>query len=620
MSHLTDKYREESRARKALPAVPGQMMEDVLAQATAQRRTVLRGGFGAMLAATFGGSSLLAACGGGGDAAPGAGALTPVVPAPQASVNYAVNFKGIPAMVGDQVYIPEGYTVDVLFSAGDAVTAGATPFTGTFLDSNGYEQVAGGNHDGMHFFPLPGVDPAQGGLLAINHEAPDLAVLFAGAAYNEATATAEQKRIALSSVGVSVIEIARVNGKWTVKANSPFNKRYTGNTSYAVGGPAAATVGATVIGTLNNCASGKTPWGTYLTCEETTDNYLDTTQPEAGYGWVVEIDPQGTFAATKRTALGRFDHENTDYMVDADNSLAIYMGDDSTPGCVYKFVPSGKYNPSDRAANRNLLDSGKLYAARFNADGIGQWIELTQGLNGLVAGAQDPGNFTQSIAPPAPVTVNFNTQADVLLNTKAAARVAGATLMDRPEWVSVGPDRRIYCTFTNNSGRQVTDTANPRTSNSHGHILRWVEDGNTVKATTFKWELFLLAGDPRLATANLKGNINGDTFSSPDGIGVDPQGRLWVQTDASTSASTTNTFGNNAMYSVDPATKASRRFLVGPNGCEITGLTYTPDLKTFFINIQHPTGTWPSNVQGNSLPPRSSTIVVRRADGQPVGA
>lgn len=620
MSHLTDDYRAESRARKALPDVPGQMMEDVLRQAALPRRTLLRGGFGAALAAAFG-SPLLAACGGGGGSeAVAAPATTATTGQTLDAVGYAVSFKGIPATVGDQVYVPEGYTTEVLFAAGDAVVAGAAPFTGTFLDAAGYEKVAGGNHDGMHFFPLAGVDPNQGGLLAMNHEAPDLRVLFASGAYDAATATAQQKAIALSSVGVSVIEVAQAGGQWAVKQGSPYNRRYSGNTTYAVGGPAAAAVGATVVGTLNNCASGKTPWGTYLTCEETTDNYLDPTQPEVGYGWVVEIDPQGTFAATKRTALGRFDHENTDYMLDADNGMAVYMGDDATPGCVYKFIPSARYNPDDRAANRNLLDSGTLYAARFNADGTGQWIELAQGKNGLLAGAQDPGNFTQSAVPPAPVTIDFNTQADVLVNTKAAARVAGATLMDRPEWVSVGPDRRIYCTFTNNGSRVVTDAANPRASNPHGHILRWTEDGNTVRATSFKWEIFLLAGDPRLTAANLKGDITGDTFSSPDGIGVDPQGRLWVQTDASTSATTTNTFGNNSMYSVDPATKASRRFLVGPNGCEITGLTYTPDLKTFFINIQHPTGNWPSNVQGNSLPPRSSTIVVRRTDGKPVGA
>lgn len=622
MSHITDDYRAASRARKELPAVPGQMMDDVIAQAAMPRRTLLRGGFGAALAAAFGGSAL-SACGGGGGgtAAAATGTAATTVPTGVAAQSYAVSFRGVPASVGDQVVVPQGYTAEVLFAAGDAVEAGATPYTGTLLDAAGYERVSGGNHDGMHYFALPGVDPNRGGLLVINHEAPDTRILFpAGYTYSPATATSEQKRIALSAVGVSVIEVEQANGRWSVKAGSPYNKRYTGNTVYQVGGPAAAVVGPTVVGTLNNCASGMTPWGTYLTCEETTDNYLDPTQPEQGYGWVVEIDPRGDFPATKRTALGRFDHENTAYLLNADNTLAIYMGDDSTPGCVYKFVPSGRYNPADRAANRNLLDSGTLYAARFNADGSGQWVELTQGLNGLVPGAQDPGNFTQSAVPPAAVTVNFATQADVLINTKSAARVAGATLMDRPEWITVGTDRRIYCTFTNNGSRVQTDAANPRPSNSHGHIIRWRETGDSASATTFQWEMFLLGGDQRLTAANLRGDIVGDTFSSPDGIGVDPQGRLWVQTDAGTGTSITNTFGNNAMYHVDQVTKESTRFLVGPNGCEITGLTYTPDLTTFFINIQHPTGTWPSNVQGNTLPPRSATIVVRRTDGKPVGA
>jgi secreted PhoX family phosphatase len=243
-----------------------------------------------------------------------------------------------------------------------------------------------------------------------------------------------------------------------------------------------------------------------------------------------------------------------------------------------------------------------------------------QGTNGLTVGATDPGLVTQSTTPPAAVTVNFASQSDVLVNTKAAARVAGATQMDRPEWITVGPDNKLYVTLTNNGGRRVVDAANPRASNSHGHIVRWTEANNSPMATTFTWELFLLGGDPSLATDNLKGNIVGDTFSSPDGIRVDPKGRLWVQTDASTSASTTGVFGNNAMYSVDPTTKRSTRFLVGPDGCEITGIAYTPDLKTFFINIQHPGGTWPSNVQGNTLPPRSSTIVVRHNGGKAVGA
>ena len=626
MSYITDELRAAFRKQNNIVEIPGQMMHEVLAESGAQRRTILRGGVGAAFAAAFGSSAMLSACGGSTSAAEGT------------SVSYALSFKGIPAVTGNSVVVPEGYTSSVLFSAGDAVVAGATAFTGTAMNSADMEKVSGGNHDGMVFFPLPGVDPNVGGLLVINHEAPDLYILEPtglAAGVTQATyianADAETRKRILSTVGVSVIEVMQSGGKWTVKKNSTFNKRYSGNTTFAATGPAAAAAGAAIIGTLNNCASGMTPWGTYLTCEETTDNYLDPTQPVNGYGWVVEIDPQGVFPAVKRTALGRFDHENTAYMLDSDNTLAIYMGDDSTPGCVYKFVAANKYNPTNRAANKDLLDSGKLYAAEFKADGTGVWKELTQGVNGLVAGAQDFGYVTyldagvqkQSLVTQldvsvttTPTTVNFNTQSDVLIETKAAARVAGATLMDRPEWVSVGPDRRIYCTFTNNGSRKRVDAANPRVSNSHGHIIRWTETGSSAKATTFAWELFLQGGDARLTASNLKGNINGDSFSSPDGIDVDPQGRLWVQTDASTSSGTTNTFGNNAMYSVDPVTKKSTRFLTGPDGSEITGLTYTPDLKTFFVNIQHPS-TWPGTVSGQG---KSSTIVIQRTDGKPVGA
>jgi uncharacterized protein len=611
MSYITDLAREKHAALHTTTqtqAIGGQMFDDVIRNMPIERRLVLRGGLGAGLGALFGAAGL-SACGGGDSAE-----------VTQAAESFAVSFQKVAAVTNDSVVVPPGYSMEVLFSAGDAVEPGSVAYAGTPLASAETEKFAGGNHDGMYFFALPGVDPNKGGLLAINHEYPDLAIL--GITNSFATATPEQKKIALSSVGVSVIEVELVSGKWTVKKNSTYNKRYTGNTVFKVSGPAAAVVGATVVGTLNNCASGETPWGTYLTCEETTDNYLDPTQPETGYGWVVEIDPQNqlTDMPVKRTALGRFDHENTAYMLDASNNMALYMGDDSTPGCIYKFVPSAKVTPNNRAANANLLDSGTLYVAKFNADGTGNWIALVQGQNGLVVGASDLGNVTQSATAPAPVVVNFATQADVLINTKAAARVAGGTLMDRPEWITVGPDKKIYVTLTNNGSRVNTDAANPRANNSHGHIIRWNETGDSPLATSFKWEIFALAGDPRLATSNLKGNINGDTFSSADGINVDPKGRLWVQTDASTSSTTTNTFGNNAMYYMDQQTKLSTRFLVGPTGCEITGLAYTPDLKTFFINIQHPTGTWPSALQGNTYPPRSSTIVVRRTDGKPVGA
>jgi uncharacterized protein len=611
MSHLTDQARAQRRgSASATAAVPGQMLDDVLCDAGVTRRMVLRAGFGASLGA------MLAACGGGDDE----------------SAQFKVEFTPVGESTADALVVPAGYTAELLFAAGDAVAAGAVAFSGAFLASTDAEKVAGGNHDGMHFFELPGVNPNSGGLLAINHEFPDFHILMSGAYDALATGPVadERRRLALSAVGVSVVEVERQgSGAWSVKAGSRYNRRYSGNTVFNISGPAAAAVGTTVIGTLNNCASGMTPWGTYLTCEETTDNYLDPSQPTLGYGWVVEIDPYAELAGlpVKRTALGRFDHENTAYLQAADGTVAIYMGDDSTPGCIYKFVPRAKVTAGNRAANASLLDDGTLYAAKFNADGTGQWLALVQGTNGLVVGASDPGNTTQGAQ--TPVTVNFATQADVLLQTKAAARIAGATLMDRPEWISVAPDRSLYVTLTNNSGRAVTDAANPRTQNRHGHIVRWRETGDSPAATGFTWEVLLQAGDPSLASAagNLVGNINGDTFSSPDGIGVDPAGRVWIQTDMSvpgssgvTGVSNVATFGHNAMYHLDPVTKKSLRFLVGPLGCEITGLTWTPDLRSFFINVQHPTGTWPSSLQGNALPPRSATVVVRRTDGRPIGA
>jgi uncharacterized protein len=620
VSHLTDEARALSRAVRPRADVPGNNLDDILA-ANPGRRSVLRSSVG--LLGLFGLGSMVSACGD-----DGADPLPPPVaapPPPPAQVSYAVTFAPVAENLNDAVTVPTGYVAETLFVAGDPVVPGASGYDGTLLSLAQGEQVAGGNHDGMHFFAIPGVDPQTGGLLAINHEFPDTSILFAnGQLPNAANATPEQRQLALSAVGVSVIEVARANdGKWSVKRDSQYNKKFSGNSLFRMSGPAVSRTGASAVGTLNNCANGYTPWGTYLTCEETTDNYLDPAQNPLGYGWVVEIDPFGQIVQpTKRTAMGRFDHENVDFLQAADNRIAFYMGDDSTPGCIYKFVPSRAVTPNNRAANADLLDTGTLYVARFNADGSGEWRELTQGKNGLVVGATDPGNTTQG--PQAPRVVDFATQADVLIETKAAARVVGGTLMDRPEWITVAPDKAILVTLTNNSGRQVTDAANPRVQNRHGHILRFREQDDSPLATSFTWSLVVLAGDPSLTNANgnLVGNISGDTFSSPDGLRVDPRGRLWVQTDMSVPGNSgisgqTNeqVFGNNAMYYLDAGTRASTRFLVGPVGCEITGIAYTPDLTTFFINIQHPTKAWPEAGKA----PRSATIVVRRTDGKPVG-
>lgn len=612
MSYLTDKLRAPGREARGEVTVPGQMLDDIVA-ANPQRRTLLKSSMGLSMLSLFGASSLLTACGG--DAGPGE-APGPIAP------DYSVKFQPLgDKITADTVTVPLGYVAEVLYSAGDKCMSGSLGYAGTPQSYPATETQCGGQHDGMHFYALPGMDPNQGGLLVLNHETLDGQTL---------DQSVEGLRTRLSNVGVSIIEIARSSsGAWAVQTGSRYNKRYSGNTVYDVSGPAKSVIGPTVVGTLNNCASGDTPWGTYLTCEETLDNYIytaaDADKPaDEGYGWVVEIDPQNPKStAVKRTAMGRFSHENTAYMLNAGNRIAFYMGDDSTPGCIYKFVPSKPYDPANRANNMGLLDEGTLYAARFNDDGSGNWLELTVGKNGLTSGATDPGNFTQ-VAAGTTVTeklLDFNTQADVLIQTGAAARVAGATLMDRPEWITVGMDKTVYCTLTNNSRRQQTNASNPRNNNAHGHIVRWHEQDDSPLATSFVWDLLLLAGREAAdgATANLSGNVKGDTFSSPDGIRVDPQGRLWVQTDAGTGTSVTDHFGNNAMYYIDQKTGESKRFLVGPQGCEITGIAYTPDLTTFFINIQHPNKGW-NTLRAGGGDARSATVVVRRTDGQPVGA
>jgi secreted PhoX family phosphatase len=627
MSFLTDEARAPYRADAHANDVAEANSLEAIVAANPSRRSILKNGlFGLSILPVAG---MLAACdddNGGGGPIGGTPTPTPTPTAtPTPSVSYAVNFTSVAANQNDTVTVPAGYKVDVMFKAGDAVESGVTGYAGSFPTPAQAEKWAGGNHDGMEYFELSGTNPNNGGLLAINFEFPDFNILMSGA-YNAATATADQKAIALSAVGIAVIEVANDGTKWAIKPDSKYNKRYTGNSNYRAGGPAAGFLPGTIKGMLNNCASGRTPWGTYLTCEESTDNYLDPTQPAVGYGWVVEIDPYQELAQpTKRTALGRFDHENVAYMSDSNRRTAFYMGDDGTPGCVYKFVPDRAWSNTNRAANIDLLDYGTLYVAKFNANGTGEWRELTQGKNGLVMGASDPGNVSQSVTPPTPTIVNFANQGDVLINCKSAARVAGGTVMDRPEWITVAPNNQaIFVTLTNNSGRRTTDAANPRTTNLHGHILKIRESGDSPLATGFTWEIFLQAGDPSLSPGgtNLVGNINGDTFSSPDGIRIDPQGRLWVQTDHSVPGNSgvsgrtiDQTFGNNAMFYVDQTTKQSKRFLVGPVGCEITGLAYTPDLRTFFVNIQHPAGNWP--VAGQQ--PRSSTIVVTRTDSQPVG-
>ncbi len=578
-----------------------------------------------------------------------------------------LGFTGVPVSSADTLVVPPEYEAQVLYRWGDAVGAKAGSPAFRADGSNSWEEQAlqaGMHHDGMAFFPIDG-NPRHG-LLAINHEYTDDGLLHAD---GMKTWNADKVRKSQAAHGVSVIEIVERLGQWRVMPGSRYARRITGNTPMDIGGPArghalmktaADPSGIRVLGTLNNCASGKTPWGTYLTCEENWNGYFSSQEkPSAdeqryglrhkgwGYrwhehderfdaakhpnephrfGWVVEIDPMDPKQTpVKRTALGRIKHEGATATLSKDGRAVVYMGDDERFEYIYKFVSRDKVRPGGFAANKTLLDHGTLYVARFDARGYGRWIALVHGQNGLTA---DKG---------------FVDQGEVLVKTRQAADTVGATKMDRPEWIAVHPHTgEVFVTLTNNSlrgqpGREV-DEANPRPDNIMGHIVRWREGGGAAHdaaADEFRWMHFALAGDPNAGKPEHRGNIKGDIYGSPDGLAFDDSGLLWIQTDISTSAMHKGPYkpiGNNMMLCADPATGDTKRFLTGPAGCEITGIAFTPDRRFMFVNVQHPGETasersdpaapqavssWPDGPAGGR--PRSATVVIRRKDGGIVG-
>ncbi|GLT14685.1 PhoX family protein [Vibrio algivorus] len=564
-----------------------------------------------------------------------------------------LGFSPISSSTQDSVIVPRGYRAESLISWGDAIK----PTAAAFSQSNSavdQEMQFGDNNDGMTFLPLS----RNRAVLAVNNENTDYRTLFDDQGEN---LTAEKVRRSQAAVGVSIVELRKGAQGWEVNVDGRLNRRITAYTEMELTGPAAGSdkvkthadpTGTQVLGTFNNCANGATPWGTYLTCEENfnglfgSQNEIEVPEDDARYGinsgnswfnwhqfderfdiekepnenhrhgWVVEIDPMNPNSKPKkRTALGRFKHENAALTIDKNGRVIIYLGDDERGEHIYKFVSKGKYKAHKPEANRDLLDEGTLYVAKFTAKdgdmhGKGEWLELTFGKNGLT-----PEN-------------GFNSQADVLIFARKAATQVGATTMDRPEWVAVHPDNeQVFCTLTNNKYRGVRDDqevnpANPREDNIYGHIIRWQPKNGKHDSEQFFWDIYVLAGNPEIYASDdpRSGSDNitpENMFNSPDGIGFDKDGRLWIQTDGNYSNSGDFAgMGNNQMLCGDPNTGEIKRFLTGPTGCEITGLTFSPDYRTMFVGVQHPTGSY-SAIDGI---PRSTVIKITREDGGVIGA
>jgi uncharacterized protein len=537
-------------------------------------------------------------------------------------------------------------------------------------------------------------ESSRDGLLVMNHEYIETRLLHRDAvgrplgAFDltfDASGTQREPDHVLKEMnahGVSVVRVRRNHaGEWQ-RVRDPRNRRVTALTSMEISGPVRghelvrtrySPKGTRTRGTFNNCSNGATPWGTYLACEENFWFYFTTSDPTASrpasitrysvgainfwrwntanngadeyvrfdftrtgatarddyrnephcFGWVVEIDPfEPRSAPVKRTHLGRFSHEGCIFApAKPGKPIVVYSGDDTTGGFIFKFVSKRRFHPGK--TDGSILDEGTLYAARFNEDGSGDWLALAPGENGLTPEA------------------GFADLASILVNARGACDIAGATPMDRPEWGAVDPTTgNVYFTLTNNSGRTTVNAANPRPRNIYGHIIRWEEKDCEHSATQFAWDIFVLGGNPS-ATANVDPGSDGNgqpltdanKFGSPDGLWADPDGRLWIQTDAADNSLRDPAYagiGNNQMLAADPKSGEIRRFLTGPVGCEISGCIMTPDQRTLFVNVQHPgaatsaadfaAGIHSSHFpDGGSSPPRSATLVITKDDGGKIG-
>ncbi|MBL8669978.1 MAG: PhoX family phosphatase [Alphaproteobacteria bacterium] len=584
----------------------------------------------------------------------------------------SIGFQEIKHAMTSEHQVAPGYDVQVVIRWGDPLFPDAAAFDPRAQTAATQRRQFGYDNDFLAFMPLPvGSSNSERGVLCANHERCSAPLMWPGA--DEKTwekLSREQCEVEMACQGHDFVEIKQERGRWQVVTDSPYNRRFTPlETPFRVGGPAAGhtrmrthadPAGTRVIGTMNNCAGGKTPWGTVLSGEENIHNYflgnpdqgpeasarkrygisgkpryvwgryfdrfnLDKEPNEANrFGWIVEMDPYDpTSTPVKRTALGRFKHEGATCAVSHDGRVAVYSGDDERMEYVYKFVTKGRFDPANRAANRDLLDEGTLYVARFESDGSLRWLPLVHGEGPL--GAAN----------------GFQSQADVLIEARRAADLLGGTPMDRPEDIEPDPRTgRVYVVMTYNERRtpQQVNAANPRARNRFGHIVEIIPptaDGKADHgATSCRWDFLLLAGDPakpdhgaRYGAGTARGSSE-SWLSCPDNLAFDPRGRLWITTDGQDDAVG---FCDSA-YAAEtsgPERGVPRLFFNAPRGAEICGPEFTPDGRTLFLAIQHPAEEKDSTFDKPStrwpdfradMPPRPSVVAISRKGGGEVGS
>ena len=560
-------------------------------------------------------------------------------------------FKPVPIATDHTVHVPEGYTWKPLAKWGEPLFSGVPdldPEKAVSVEHS--DKVFGENTDGMELFVIGGHQ-----VIAVNHEYvnPEINLPHAPEGVPQ---SADDVKILQHMQGVTVMEVAEGENGWHIVVDSPFNRRIHHNTPMKLSGPAAGSdlvktdadpSGTESLGTFNNCGAGKTPWGTYLTCEENFNGYFGSTDAEFKLpddykrygisaetryayekfderfdvskhpneprraGYVVEIDPSDASSTpVKRTALGRIKHENAACVIARDGRVVVYMGDDERGEFLYKYVSNGIYVPGGDTSK--LLDEGTLFVAKFAEDGTGEWLALTPETTGMKMD-------------------------EICVFTRQAASKVGATTMDRPEWVATNPVAiEAYCALTNNSRRgEVKDgklrtnaggdplevnAVNPREKNNYGQIVRWFPANEDHADAAFKWDLFCMAGNPAVHKDAYAGssNINeGNMFNSPDGMMFDTTGLLWIQTDGEDSNEGDYAGqGNNQMLAGDPVTGRIERFLTAPKGSEVTGMTWSSDKRTHFVGIQHPDAPFPD---GEGKLPRSAIVAIKHEDNRIIG-